>query len=62
MERMQTRALVEGAIFAGVTALLGILYFYMQYLGIIAVIWPVPVIIVGYRNGIKASILSALSA
>jgi len=62
MERMQTRALVEGAIFAGVTALLGILYYYTQYLGIIAMVWPVPVIIVGYRNGIKASILSALSA
>ena len=62
MERMQTKALVEGAIFAGVTALLGILYYYMQYLGIIAMVWPVPVIIVGYRNGLKASILSALSA
>jgi len=62
MERMQTKALVEGAIFAGVTALLGILYYYTQYLGIIAMVWPVPVIIVGYRNGLKASILSALSA
>lgn len=62
MNRMQTKALVEGAIFAGITALLGILYYYMQYLGFIAVVWPVPVIIVGYRNGIKASILSALSA
>lgn len=62
MERIQTKALVEGAIFAGVTALLGILYYYMQYLGIIAMVWPVPVIIVGYRNGLKASILSALSA
>lgn len=62
MNRMQTKALVEGAIFAGITALLGILYYYMQYLGFIAVVWPVPVIIVGYRNGIKASMLSALSA
>lgn len=62
MDRIQTKALVEGAVFAGVTALLGILYYYMQYLGIIAMVWPVPVIIVGYRNGIKASILSALSA
>lgn len=62
MNRMQTKALVEGAIFAGITALLGILYYYTQYLGFIAVVWPVPVIIVGYRNGIKASILSALSA
>ena len=62
MDRMHTKALVEGAIFAGITALLGILYYYTQYLGFIAVIWPVPVIIVGYRNGIKASILSALSA
>jgi uncharacterized protein YybS (DUF2232 family) len=25
-------------------------------------VWPVPVIIVGYRNGLKASILSAMSA
>lgn len=62
MEKIQTKALVEGAIFAGLTAVLGILYYYMQYLGIIAMVWPVPVIIVGYRNGIKASILSALSA
>lgn len=62
MNRIQTKALVEGAIFAGVTALLGIVYYYMQYLGIIALVWPVPVIIVGYRNGLKASILSALSA
>ena len=62
MERMQTKALVEGAIFAGITALLGIIYYYTQYLGLIAMIWPVPVIIVGYRNGLKASILSAMSA
>lgn len=62
MDRMQTKALVEGAIFAGVTAVLGILYYYMHSLGIIAMVWPVPVIIVGYRNGLKASILSAMSA
>jgi uncharacterized protein YybS (DUF2232 family) len=62
MDRIQTKALVEGAIFAGVTALLGIVYYYSQYLGIIAMVWPVPVIIVGYRNGLKASILSAMSA
>jgi uncharacterized protein YybS (DUF2232 family) len=62
MNRIQTKALVEGAVFAGVTALLGILYYYMQYLGILAMLWPVPVIIVGYRNGLKASILSAMSA
>lgn len=62
MERMQTKALVEGAIFAGITTVLGIVYYYTQYLGIIAMVWPVPVIIVGYRNGLKASILSAMSA
>lgn len=62
MERMQTKALVEGAIFAGITTLLGIIYYYTQYLGLIAMVWPVPVIIVGYRNGLKASILSAMSA
>ena len=62
MGRMHTRALVESAILAAVTALLGVIYYYTQYLGIIALIWPVPVIIVGYRNGLKASILSALSA
>lgn len=62
MNRIQTKALVEGSIFAGVTALLGIIYYYMQYLGIIAMVWPVPVIIVGYRNGLKASVLSALAA
>lgn len=62
MERMQTKALVEGAIFAGITTLLGVIYYYTQSLGIIGLIWPVPTIIVGYRNGLKASILSAMSA
>lgn len=62
MGRIETKALVESAIFAAVTALLGIIYYYTQYLGIVALVWPVPVIIVGYRNGLKSSILSALSA
>lgn len=62
MGKLQTKALVESAIFAGVTALLGVIYYYTQFLGIISLVWPVPVIIVGYRNGTKASILSALSA
>lgn len=62
MERMQTRALVEGAIFAGITAVLGIIYYYSSYLGIIGYLWPVPTVIVGYRNGVKASILSAMTA
>lgn len=62
MGRIETKALVESAIFAGVTALIGIVYYYMPFLGMLGMVWPVPVIIVGYRNGLKASILSALSA
>ncbi len=62
MERMRTKAIVEGAIFAGITTVLGIIYFYTQFLGIVGLLWPVPTVIVGYRNGVKASILSAMSA
>jgi uncharacterized protein YybS (DUF2232 family) len=58
---MNARALVEGAILAALTAIVGIAY-NVPIVGMIAMFWPVPIILVGYRNDFKTSILSAVVA
>ncbi|SHJ13225.1 YybS family protein [Lutispora thermophila] len=62
MNKMNTKALVEGAIFASVTAVLGILVYYMPFLSLLSMFWPTPIIIIGFRNGFKVSIISAVVA
>lgn len=62
MKSMNTKALVEGAIFASVTALLGILVYYMPLLSLLGMLWAAPIIIMGYRNGFKVSLVSAAAA
>ncbi len=62
MQRLDTKAMVEGAIFTAITALMGIIIIYIPLLSIMSYIWPVPIVIVGYRNGLKISILSAIAA
>lgn len=62
MKGIQTRALVEGAIFASITVLIGILSFYIPLIYIIVIIWPVPTILIGFRHGLKVSIYSAVIA
>lgn len=60
--RMNTKALVEGAIFASVTAALGIMVYYMPLLSLIGMFWATPIIIIGFRNGFKVSFISAAVA
>lgn len=62
MKKVQTRAMVEGAVFASVTAVLGILVYYMPLLSLIGMFWAVPIIIMGFRNGFKVSFISAVVA
>ncbi len=59
---MNTKALVEGAIFASVTAALGIMVYYMPLLSLIGMFWATPIIIIGFRNGFKVSFISAAVA
>lgn len=62
MKKVQTKAMVEGAVFASVTAVLGILVYYMPLLSLIGMFWAVPIIIMGFRNGFKISFISAVAA
>lgn len=61
MKTLNTRAVVEGAVLAAVTALMGIFY-RVPILEALNFFWPVPIILVGYRNGFKISMISAAVA
>lgn len=58
MSRIQTRALVEGAIFAAVTVIIGIIKFYIPVVAVISIVWSVPTILIAFRHGFKVSIYS----
>ena len=60
MDRIQTRALVEGAIFAAITVVIGIIRFYIPIIALISIIWSVPTILIAFRHGFKVSINSVL--
>lgn len=60
MNKTNTKALVEGAIFSALTALIGIISFYMPLLAIISLFWSVPIIIIGFRHGLKISLFSTI--
>lgn len=62
MKNNKTRALVEGAIFASITIMIGILITYIPFLFFLSYIWPVPTIIISYRHGFKLGFLSGLTA
>jgi len=62
MNRYNTKSIVEGAIFASVTAVLGIMVYYMPFFSLLGMLWPTPIIIMGFRNGLKVSFISAVVA
>lgn len=51
MKTINTRAMMEGAILAALTAIMGIFY-NVPVVGAITMFWSVPIVIVGYRNGL----------
>lgn len=61
MKTFNVRAMVEGAIFAAVTVIMGIFY-NVPVLNTITLFWPVPIIILGYRHGFRISIISTAVA
>ena len=60
MNRIQTRALVEGAIFAAITVVIGIIRFYIPIVSLISIVWSVPTILIAFRHGFKVSINSVV--
>lgn len=62
MNNNNTRAMVEGAIFASITVLIGLISFYIPFLFVISYFWAIPTIVISYRHGFKISFISGLSA
>lgn len=63
MKTTNTKSLVEGALLAAINIILSIMAIYMPILGTFAtLIWPVPIVILGIRHGLKTSILSTVVA
>jgi len=58
-----TRSLVEGAMLSAITIIISLIALYVPFLGVFAsLIWPVPIIILGLRHGMRTSILSTAVA
>ncbi len=60
--KISTGALTEGAIIAAITALLGVLSYYIPFLTLLIYIWPIPIIILGKRHGMAVSIVATIAA
>lgn len=62
MARLETKSLVEGALFTAITVILSLIAFYLPpIIGVILLfILPVPLIVVGVRQGTKTSILATI--
>lgn len=63
MKKTDTKSLVEGALLAAINIVLSIMALYMPILGTFAaLVWPVPIVILGIRHGLRISILSTVVA
>ena len=60
MKNSNTRSLTEGAILAAITAIIGIISFYMPLFFFLSMFWAVPIVIIGLRNGLKISVISTI--
>jgi len=59
LQRQQTKSMVEGALLASLTVLLSVMGIYLPIIGaFISFTWPVPIIILGLRHGLKWSLLA----
>ena len=63
MQHNRVRPMVEGGILAAVAILFALISVYVPFIGVfVDLIWPVPIILLGVRNGYKWSIMATLVA
>lgn len=63
MQTNKTKSMVEGALLAAINIILSIIALYMPILGTFAtLVWPVPIVILGIRHGLRTSVLSTVVA
>lgn len=57
----KTKSIVEGALLAAITIILSIFALYVPVIGMFAsLVWPVPIVILGIRHGLRTSILATV--
>lgn len=59
---MKTRGIIEGAMFCALAVILALASFYIPFLVILMFFIPVPMVVLGKRHGLKASIIASLAA
>lgn len=59
---MKTIGITEGAVFCALAVVLTLIRYYLPILGLLVLIIPVTMIILGKRQGLKVSIISSLAA
>ncbi|KXS40953.1 MULTISPECIES: YybS family protein [unclassified Candidatus Frackibacter] len=61
MASLETKGLVEGALFSAITVLLALIGSYLPLFGIVMIlVLPLPIIVVGVRQGTKIGILTTI--
>lgn len=61
MKQNDTKSLVEGALLSAITIILSLTALYIPVIGVFAtLVWPVPIIILGIRHGLKTSIMATV--
>ncbi|MGV8905373.1 MAG: YybS family protein [Acetobacterium sp.] len=59
---MKTRGITEGAMFCALAVILALASFYIPFLVILMFFIPVPMVVLGQRQGLKVSVIASLAA
>lgn len=63
MRSFDIKALTEGGLLTALTVIFGLMSVYLPVIGMVAVfIWPLPIVVLVVRHGVKTGVLSTLSA
>lgn len=59
----EIRSMTEGALLAGISVILALAGFYLPIVGpVVILLWPVPIVVIHLRHGIRTSILTVATA
>ncbi|KNZ42572.1 YybS family protein [Acetobacterium bakii] len=59
---MKTRGITEGAMFCALAVILALACFYVPFIAILMLFIPVPIIVLGQRQGLKVSLVASVAA
>ena len=63
MAEFKIKSTTEGGLLAAITVIMGLIAVYMPILGTIAtLLWPMPIIILVVRHGLKSGVISIIAA